>query len=77
MGTDDRFARVRSRAYRGRTVAELRGAGMGWRSRIKPKWFFKDAVNSTKSEVFGDMSDRMEEAVARQWVKSAQKGGRL
>ena len=26
MGTDDRFAKVRSRAYRGRTVAELRAS---------------------------------------------------
>ena len=77
MGTVDRFAKVRSRAYRGRTVAELRGAGMAYRGRIRPLWFFKDAVNSTKSEVFGDMSDRMEEAVARQWAKSAAKGGRL
>ena len=77
MGTVDRFARVRSRAYRGRTVAELRGAGMAYRGRIRPLWFFKDAVNSTKSEVFGDMSDRMEEAVAKQWAKSAAKGGRL
>ena len=76
-GTDDRFARVRSRAYRGRTVAELRAAGMGWRGRIKPKWFFKDAVNSTKSEVFGDMRDRMEDAVVKQWAKSAAKGGQL
>ena len=32
MGTVDRFARVRSRAYRGRTVAELRGGrhGLSW-----------------------------------------------
>lgn len=76
-GTDDRFALVRSRAYRGRTVDELRAAGMGWRGRIKPKWFFKDAVNSTKSEVFGDMRDRMEDAVVKQWAKSAAKGGQL
>ena len=74
-GTVDRFAKVRSRAYRGRTVSELRGAGMAYRGRIKPLWFFRDAVSSTRQEVFGDMSDRMEEAVVRQWVKSAAKGG--
>ena len=62
MGTVDRFAKVRSRAYRGR---------------IKPLWFFRDAVSSTRQEVFGDMSDRMEEAVAKQWAKSAAKGGVL
>lgn len=76
-GTDDRFARVRSRAYRGRTVAELRAAGMGWRGRIKPKWFFKDAVASTKQQVFGELNDRMQAAVVKQWVKSASKGGEL
>lgn len=75
MGTVDRFAKVRSRAYRGRTVAELRGSGMAYRGRIKPLWFFRDAVSSTRQEVFGDMSDRMEEAVAKQWAKSAAKGG--
>lgn len=76
MGTVERFARVRSRAYRGRTAAELRASGMGYRGRIKALWFFRDSVSATKSEVFEGMSDRMEEAVVRQWVKSATKGGR-
>lgn len=77
MGTVDRFSRVRSRAYRGRSAGELRSAGMGYRGRIKALWFFRDAVSATKSEVFEGLEDRMEQAVAKQWVKSASKGGRL
>lgn len=76
MGTVERFAKVRSRAYRGRTAGELRASGMGYRGRIRPLWFFRDAVTQTKSQVFDDMEDRMQEAVAKQWAKSAQKGGR-
>ena len=77
MGTVDRFARVRSRAYRGRSAAELRSNGMGYRGRIKALWFFRDAVASTKSEVFEGIEDRMEDAVVKQWAKSAVKGGQL
>ena len=77
MGTDDRFVKVRNRARRGRTVNELKAAHAGWRGRIKPLWFFRDAVSSTRQEVFGDMSDRMEEAVVKQWARSAAKGGVL
>ena len=76
-GTVDRFARVRSRAYRGRTADELRSSGMGFRGRIKGLWFFRDAVAATKQEVFGGMEDRMEDAVVKQWAKSAAKGGQL
>ena len=75
MGTVDRFAQVRSRAYRGRSVAELRASGKSYRGRIRPLWFFRDAVAATKSQVFDGMEDRMEEAVAKQWAKSASKGG--
>lgn len=75
MGTVERFARVRSRAYRGRTTDELRSSGMAYRGRIKPLWFFRDAVASTKQQVFSEMEDQMQNAVLRQWVKSAQKGG--
>ena len=76
MGTVDRFAKVRSRAYRGRSVGELRASGKAYRGRIKALWFFRDAVTATKSQVFDGMEDRMEEAVAKQWAKSASKGGR-
>lgn len=74
-GTDERFAKVRTRAFRGRSVEELRASNAGWRNRIKPKWFFRDAVASTKQQVFSEMEDQMQNAVLRQWVKSAQKGG--
>lgn len=77
MGTVERFARVRSRAYRGRSAGELRAAGMGYRGRIRALWFFRDAVTQTKSQVFEGIEGRMQEAVAKQWAKSAQKGGRL
>lgn len=78
MGTDDRFTKVRSRAYRGRSVNELKAAHAGWRGRIKkPLWFFRDAVASTKSKVFDNIDERMQEAVAKQWAKSAAKGGTL
>ena len=75
MGTVDRFAKVRSRAYRGRSVNDLKNSRMGYRGRIKGLWFFRDAVASTKDEVFAGIEDRMESAVVKQWVKSAQKGG--
>lgn len=78
MGTDDRFIKVRNRARRGRTVNELKAAHAGWRGRIKkPLWFFRDAVQSTKSQVFDNIDERMQEAVAKQWAKSAAKGGTL
>lgn len=77
MGTADRFARVRSRAFRGRTSDELRSAGMGYRGRIKGLWFFRDAVTATKQEVFAGTETRMEDAVVKQWAKSAAKGGQL
>lgn len=77
MGTVDRFTKVRSRAYRGRSVNELRGARMGYRGRIRALWFFRDAVQSTKSQVFDNIDERMQEAVAKQWAKSAAKGGAL
>lgn len=77
MGTVERFAKVRSRAYRGRSAGELRASGMGYRGRIRPLWFFRDAVNTTKTQVFDGIEDRMQTAVAKQWVKSAQKGGKL
>ena len=76
-GTVDRFARVRSRAYRGRTADELRSSGMGYRGRIKGLWFFRDAVAATKQEVFSGIEDRMEDAVVKQWAKSSAKGGQL
>ena len=76
-GTVDRFARVRSRAYRGRSADELRSSGMGYRGRIKGLWFFRDAVAATKQEVFSGIEDRMEDAVVKQWAKSAAKGGQL
>ena len=77
MGTVERFAKVRSRAYRGRSAGELRVAGMGYRGRIRPLWFFRDAVASTKSQVFDNIEDRMQDAVVKQWAKSAAKGGQL
>ena len=77
MGTVDRFTKVRSRAYRSRSTGELRGSGMGYRGRIKPLWFFRDAVNSTHKEVFDDIEERMQDAVVKQWAKSAAKGGEL
>lgn len=76
MGTAERFSKVRSRAYRGRTASELRSRMMGYRGRIKPLWFFRDAVASTKKDVFEDMEDRMMDAVIKQWAKAASKGGR-
>ena len=75
MGTVERFARVRSRAYRGRSASELQSAKMGYRGRIKPLWFFRDAVAAKKSQAFGEMEDNMMAAVAKQWSKSAAKGG--
>lgn len=77
MGTVERFAKVRSRAYRGRSAAELRASGMGCRGRIRPLWFFRDAVSATKEQVFEGLNDRMQDAVAKQWAKSAAKGGTL
>ena len=77
MGTVDRFARVRSRAYRGRGVAELRQAKAGYRGKIGPRWFFRDAVRAKKEAVFDEMEDRMQTAVASQWAKSASKIGQL
>lgn len=77
MGTVDRFSRVRSRAYRGRSTSDLKTSGAGYRGRIKALWFFRDAVASTKSEVFEGLEDRMEDAVVKQWAKSAAKGGQL
>lgn len=77
MGTVDRFAKVRSRAYRGRTTSELRATGNAYRGRIRALWFFRDAVNATRKEVFSDIDDRMQAAVAKQWAKSAAKGGQL
>lgn len=77
MGTLDRFTKVRSRAYRGRAVNELRSARMGYRGRIRALWFFRDAVASTKQQVFGELDERMQAAVAKQWVKSASKGDKL
>lgn len=77
MGTVERFARVRSRAYRGRSTADLKSSRMGYRGKIRPLWFFRDAVASTKSEVFEGIEDRMEDAVVKQWAKSAAKGGQL
>lgn len=76
MGTVERFTKVRSRAYRGRSVSELRSRMMGYRGRIKPLWFFRDAVASTKNQVFDGLEDRMMEAVYKQWTKAAMKGGR-
>ena len=76
MGTVERFAKVRSRAYRGRSAGELRASGMGYRGRIRPLWFFRDAVEATKTQVFDGIEDRMQAAVAKQWVKSAAKGGK-
>lgn len=76
MGTEERFTSIRSRAYHGRSVSELKATQKGWRGRIwPPLWFFRDAVSSTKSQVFDGMEDRMQEAVAKQWVKAASKGG--
>ena len=77
MGTVERFAKVRSRAYRGRSVGELQASRKGYRGRIRPLWFFRDAVASTKSQVFDGIEDRMQSAVAKQWAKSAAKGGQL
>ena len=77
MGTVERFARVRSRAYRGRSMDELRASGKGYRGRIRPLWFFRDAVRATKEQVFDGIDDRMQTAVAKQWAKSAAKGGTL
>ena len=77
MGTVERFAMVRSRAYRGRSMDELRASGKGYRGRIRPLWFFRDAVTATKPQVFEGIEDRMQTAVAKQWVKSAQKGVKL
>ena len=77
MGTVERFAKVRSRAYRGRSAGELRASGMGYRGRIRPLWFFRDAVSSTKSQVFEGLEDRIQDAVVKQWAKSAAKGGQL
>ena len=77
MGTVDRFIKVRSRAYRGRSVGELQASRKGYRGRIRPLWFFRDAVQSTKSQVFDGIEDRMQSAVAKQWAKSAAKGGQL
>ena len=75
MGTVERFAGIRSRAYRGRSAADLQASGKAYRGRIKALWFFRDAVTATKSQVFDGIEDRMEEAVAKQWVKAATKGG--
>lgn len=77
MGTVDRFSLVRSRAYRGRTTGELSLSGARFRGRIAPLWFFRDAVASTKQQVFDGIDDRMQEAVAKQWAKAAAKGGQL
>lgn len=76
-GTVERFARVRSRAYRGRSIDELRSERKGYRGRIRPVWFFRDAVKATKSEVFEGIDERMQTAVAKQWARSAAKGGQL
>lgn len=77
MGTVDRFSGIRSRAYRGRSAAELQASGKAYRGRIKALWFFRDAVAATKSQVFEGMEDRMQEAVVKQWVKASTKGGKL
>lgn len=77
MGTVERFAKVRSRAYRGRSMDELRSERKGYRGRIRPLWFFRDAVSATKEQVFEGIDDRMQTAVAKQWAKSAAKGGTL
>ena len=77
MGTVERFARVRSRSYRGRSIDEVRSQGRGYRGRIRPLWFFRDAVRSTRSEVFDGIDERMQNAIAKQWAKSAAKGGTL
>ena len=77
LGTAERFTKVRTRAFRGRSAGELRASGKGYRGRIKPLWFFRDAVSSTKSQVFDGISDRMQDAVVKQWAKSAAKGGTL
>lgn len=77
MGTAERFAKVRTRAFRGRSAGELRASGKGYRGRIRPLWFFRDAVASTKREVFEGLEDRMQDAVVKQWAKSAAKGGTL
>ena len=77
LGTAERFTKVRTRAFRGRSAGELRASGKGYRGRIKPLWFFRDAVSSTKSKVFDGISDRMQDAVVKQWAKSAAKGGAL
>ena len=77
MGTAERFTKVRTRAFRGRTADELRASGKGYRGRIRALWFFRDAVQSTKQQVFEGIDDRMQAAVAKQWAKSAAKGGTL
>lgn len=77
LGTVERFAKIRSRAYRGRSTDEMRRDGRGYRGRIRPLWFFRDAVRSTRSEVFDGIDERMQNAVAKQWAKSAAKGGTL
>lgn len=77
MGTVDRYAKIRSRAYRGRSSAELTSAGGAYRGRIGALWFFRDAVSSTQRQVFDGIDDRMQEAVAKQWAKAAAKGGQL
>lgn len=77
MGTVDRFAKVRSRAYRGRGVDELKSSKAGYRGKIKPLWFFRDAVKAKKEAVFDEMEDRMQSAVVDQWAKSAAKAGKL
>ena len=77
MGTAERFAGVRTRARRGRSVGELRASGKGYRGRIRPLWFFRDAVATTRSQVFEGLEDRMQDAVVKQWAKSAAKGGTL
>lgn len=77
MGTDERFSKVRARAYHGRTTAELSMSGAGYRGRIKGLWFFRDAVAATQQQVFNGIDDRMQAAVGKQWAKAAAKGGQL
>lgn len=72
MGTVERFRGIRSRAYRGSTMAEI-GSTHPSTGRIKGYWFFRDAVAQKKDETFRSIDDNMQEAVAKQWVKSASK----
>lgn len=62
------------RFYEMGTVNRVTKAGHK-RGKISPLWFFRDAVAAKKQQVFGEVDDKMEKAVVKQWMKSASKGG--